>query len=304
MTVAACTAAQHRRRPATVLPPTGQHQQPAATHTGPARMGTGYSLLAVVLVDASTTLAIVGHLLRTPRPDSPPPPTPAPSGLVVDRECREARIGATTINLTFQEFELLGFLASHPGKVFSAGSCSRTCGEREQEHGTRTVDVHVHRLRRKLGAEYGQCLVTMRHIGYKFTPPAAQPDLASPSPHRVPATALADLPATGKNDPSQPHPHRARRIAVIESELSEIGADNAPLPAVHAHDGGLISPRRYAGTRRRGTLYSRPPRVMGTRSTGAAFHWARRCRVRLRDFLRLGTAMFFSLILMLRWRAG
>jgi hypothetical protein len=45
----------------------------------------------------------------------------------------------------------------------------------EQETGTRTVDVHVHRLRRKLGAKYGRCLVTMRHAGYKFSPQAAQP---------------------------------------------------------------------------------------------------------------------------------
>jgi DNA-binding winged helix-turn-helix (wHTH) protein len=183
MTVAARTAAGHRRRPATVLPFTERHQQPAATHAGPARTGTAYSLLAVVPLDASTTLAIVGHLLHTPRPDSPPPPTPAPSGLVVDRESREARIGATRIDLTFQEFELLDFLASHPGRVFSRRQLLAHVWGREQEHGTRTVDVHVHRLRRKLGAEYGQCLVTVRHVGYKFILPAAQPDLVSPSPH-------------------------------------------------------------------------------------------------------------------------
>ena len=116
MNVAARTAAGHRRRPATVLPFTERHQQPAATHAGPARTGTGYSLLAVVPVDASTTLAIVGHLLHTPRPDSPPPPTPAPSGLVVDRESREARVDATRIDLTFQEFELLDFFVSYPGR--------------------------------------------------------------------------------------------------------------------------------------------------------------------------------------------
>jgi DNA-binding response OmpR family regulator len=181
MNVAARTTARHRRQSASVLPLTARHQQPAATYAGPGRTDNAYSLLAVVPVDASTTLAIVGHLLHTPRPDSPPSPTPARTGLAVDRESRDARIDATPINLTFQEFELLDFLASHPGKVFTRRQLLAHVWGRDQEHGTRTVDVHVHRLRRKLGAEYGQCLVTMRHIGYKFTPHAAQPDLASPS---------------------------------------------------------------------------------------------------------------------------
>jgi DNA-binding winged helix-turn-helix (wHTH) protein len=185
MNVAARAKDEHRRRPATVLP-FERHPQPAAAPAGPARTGPPYLLLAVVPVNASTTLAIVGHLLHTPRPDNPPRPTPAPSGLVVDRESREVRVDATRIDLTFQEFELLDYFRSNPGTVFSRGQLLAHVWRREQEQGIRTVDVHVHRLRRKLGAEYGQCLVTMRHVGYKFTPPAAQPDPVSPSTH--PAT--------------------------------------------------------------------------------------------------------------------
>ena len=182
MNTASRAAAGHRRRPGTVLP-FQRHQQPAATNAGPARTGSPYMLLAVVPVDASTTLAIVGHLLHTPRPDSPPPPLPAPSGLVVDRESREARVDAIRIDLTFLEFELLDYFVSYPGRVFSRAQLLAHVWRREQDDGIRTVDVHIHRLRRKLGAEYGQCLVTMRHVGYKFIPPDAQPDPVSPSPH-------------------------------------------------------------------------------------------------------------------------
>jgi DNA-binding winged helix-turn-helix (wHTH) protein len=185
MNVAASAAAGHRRRPATVLP-FERHQQPAAVPAAPAAARPPYLLLAIVPVDASTRLAIVGHLLHTPRPDNPPRPTPAPSGLVVDRESREVRVDATRIDLTFQEFELLDYFLSNPGTVFSRRQLLAHVWRREQEQGIRTVDVHVHRLRRKLGAEYGQCLVTMRHVGYKFTPPAAQPDPAFPFTH--PAT--------------------------------------------------------------------------------------------------------------------
>ena len=76
---------------------------------------------------------------------------------------------------------MLDFLVSNPGKVFSREQLLAYVWGREPEHDTRTVDVHVRRLRRKLGAKYGQCLVTMRHAGYKFIPPTAQPSSVSPS---------------------------------------------------------------------------------------------------------------------------
>jgi DNA-binding response OmpR family regulator len=139
-------------------------------------------VLAIVPLDASVTLAIVGHLLPTPRPDIQPPPSPVPSGVVVDHEGREAWIDATLLDLTFLEFELLDFLVANPWKVFSRRQLLARVWRRGQEDDSRTVDVHVHRLRHKLGARYGQCLVTVRHVGYKFIPPAAEPGPASPSP--------------------------------------------------------------------------------------------------------------------------
>jgi DNA-binding response OmpR family regulator len=117
-------------------------------------------------------LAIVAHLLTTPYRESPPP-----FGLIIDRQSREIRVGSAWIELTFREFELLDFLVSNPGRVFSRGQLLRRVWGREPAEGTRTVDVHMHRLRRKLGASHGQCLVTVRRVGYKFAPPGHRPGL-------------------------------------------------------------------------------------------------------------------------------
>lgn len=179
MNVADPAEAGYRRRPTAALPPGEWHQRPAATGADPGRTGSPcplYSiLLGVIPVNASTTLAIVGHLLPAPHEDGQSRPDPVTPGLVVDRESREARIGATLIELTFREFELLDFLVSNPGKVFRREQLiTRVWGD-GHENGSRTVDVHVHRLRRKLGTTHGQCLVTMKHVGYKFIPSNAQP---------------------------------------------------------------------------------------------------------------------------------
>jgi len=120
-------------------------------------------------------LAIVAHLLTTPCRESPPSFGPTASGLVIDRQSREIRVGSAWIQLTFREFELLDFLVSNPGRVFSRGQLLRRVWRREPAEGTRTVDVHMHRLRRKLGTSHGQCLVTVRRVGYKFAPPGSPP---------------------------------------------------------------------------------------------------------------------------------
>ena len=182
--VAASTAAGHRRRPVAVLPLDEQHQQRAPADAGPSRTGAPYPphrLLATMPLDASVTLAIVGHLLAAQCPGRQPPPSPVPSGLVVDHEGREAWTDATLLDLTFLEFELLDFLVANPWKVFSRRQLLARVWRRGHDDDSRTVDVHVHRLRHKLGAQYGQCLLTVRHVGYKFIPPTAYPGLASPS---------------------------------------------------------------------------------------------------------------------------
>jgi DNA-binding response OmpR family regulator len=149
----------------------------------PGREGT---LLAMVPVPGTeTVLAIVGYAVPASGarsatgpwrlPQSSPPLEPrADSGLVLDRLQRRVWADGTEVLLTYLEFELLAFLAANPGKVFSRTELLSVVWSQEThiagERG-RTVDVHVSRLRRKLGSAYGQCLITEFRIGYQFRPP-------------------------------------------------------------------------------------------------------------------------------------
>ena len=83
----------------------------AATDSRPNRTGTPCA--------PYQWLAIVAHLLRMPYRESPLPSGPLAPGLIIDRWSRESRIGSARIELTFREFELLDFLASNPGRVFT-----------------------------------------------------------------------------------------------------------------------------------------------------------------------------------------
>jgi DNA-binding response OmpR family regulator len=102
---------------------------------------------------------------------------PADSGLRLDHLQRRVWIDEGEIQLTFQEFELLAFLAAHPATVFTRADLvgrvwHRNLGPdgRPVPQDSRTVDVHVSRVRRKLGPRYGQCLVTEYRVGYQFRP--------------------------------------------------------------------------------------------------------------------------------------
>jgi len=75
------------------------------------------------------------------------------------------------LDLTYMEYELLKFLATHPGKVFTREvPLSRVWGY-EYDGGARTVDVHIRRLRAKLGEESAGVIQTVRSVGYRFGQP-------------------------------------------------------------------------------------------------------------------------------------
>jgi hypothetical protein len=96
-------------------------------------------------------------------------------GLQIDADQRRVCTEGTEVPLTFQEFELLAFLAAHPGTVFSRADLVREVWQRDFAADSRTVDVHVSRLRHKLGPAYGRCLVTEYRIGYQFRPLDSRP---------------------------------------------------------------------------------------------------------------------------------
>jgi DNA-binding winged helix-turn-helix (wHTH) protein len=101
-----------------------------------------------------------------------------PDALVIDRSCRRVAVAGQSLELTYREFELLAFLADHPGQVFSRAQLLRTVWDHAPV-GSRTVDVHVRRLRIKLGAE-ARLLTTVRNVGYRLE-------------QRVPATVVHNL---------------------------------------------------------------------------------------------------------------
>ncbi|HET7386469.1 MAG TPA: response regulator transcription factor [Nocardioidaceae bacterium] len=99
--------------------------------------------------------------------------------LVVDDAAYTAKIGGRTLDLTFKEFELLKYLAQHPGRVFSREQLLSEVWGYDYFGGTRTVDVHVRRLRAKLGAENETLIGTVRNVGYRFVlPPARERETA------------------------------------------------------------------------------------------------------------------------------
>jgi len=95
--------------------------------------------------------------------------------LTIDEATYQARIGGRALDLTFKEFELLKYLAQHPGRVFTRAQLLQEVWGYDYFGGTRTVDVHVRRLRAKLGPERESLIGTVRNVGYKFVAPTVDP---------------------------------------------------------------------------------------------------------------------------------
>jgi DNA-binding response OmpR family regulator len=94
--------------------------------------------------------------------------------LTIDEAGYAATIDGRTLDLTFKEFELLRYLAQHPGRVFSRAQLLQEVWGYDYYGGTRTVDVHVRRLRSKLGSENEALVGTVRNVGYRFVPENAR----------------------------------------------------------------------------------------------------------------------------------
>mgnify|MGYP002151030490 FL=1 len=88
--------------------------------------------------------------------------------LVLNLETYQAAIDGTPLDLTYMEYELLKFLASNPGRVFTREILLSRVWGYEYYGGARTVDVHIRRLRAKLGEEHAGMIQTVRSVGYKF----------------------------------------------------------------------------------------------------------------------------------------
>jgi DNA-binding response OmpR family regulator len=88
--------------------------------------------------------------------------------LAMNLETYQAVIEGKPLDLTYMEYELLKFLAAHPGKVFTRETLLNRVWGYDYYGGARTVDVHVRRLRAKLGEEHANLIQTIRSVGYSF----------------------------------------------------------------------------------------------------------------------------------------
>ena len=95
--------------------------------------------------------------------------------LVIDLAGYEVTLGGRRLDLTHQEFELLRFLAQNRGRVFTRDQLLQKVWGYQYTGGTRTVDIHVRRLRAKLGPVQSGLITTIRHVGYKMKPPGKGP---------------------------------------------------------------------------------------------------------------------------------
>jgi two-component system, OmpR family, alkaline phosphatase synthesis response regulator PhoP len=88
--------------------------------------------------------------------------------LALNLETYQATIAGHPLDLTYMEYELLKFLSQHPGKVFTREILLSRVWGYEYYGGARTVDVHIRRLRAKLGEEHANLIQTVRSVGYRF----------------------------------------------------------------------------------------------------------------------------------------
>ncbi|MFD8902461.1 winged helix-turn-helix domain-containing protein [Streptomyces ardesiacus] len=156
---------------ADLLPP-GATWLPAPPHTLPALPGHP---------------PMVGYLVLVPADQQPPFQGPVPARaqgpgrgrgedplVRIDPARRTAAVDGRELDLTYLEFELLAHLVTHPNRVHTRDQLVTTVWGYGHVGDGRTVDVHVARLRRKLGAEHRQTIQTVRRVGYKYTPPTGR----------------------------------------------------------------------------------------------------------------------------------
>jgi DNA-binding response OmpR family regulator len=117
--------------------------------------------------EIETRLRLVVERAATSRPHR----AASVGDLHIDEDSYQVRLRGQPLDLTFKEFELLKALANAPNRVFTRDVLLSEVWGYDYFGGSRTVDVHVRRLRAKLGPEYESMIVTVRGVGYKLVPP-------------------------------------------------------------------------------------------------------------------------------------
>ncbi|MFJ9561570.1 winged helix-turn-helix domain-containing protein [Streptomyces fuscichromogenes] len=159
---------------ADLLPP-GATWLPAPQHTLPVLPGQPPMIGYLVLVPADQQPPFLPVAVPDPREPAPEPAATGARPLVtVDTVERTAQVDGRELDLTYLEFELLAHLVAHPNRVHTRDQLVTTVWGYGHVGDGRTVDVHIARLRRKLGAEHRRSIQTVRRVGYKYTPPTGR----------------------------------------------------------------------------------------------------------------------------------
>ena len=124
-------------------------------------------------VDARIRLAITKYL-DLQREINPASVEIRGGEIAIDEHSYTAKIKGRSLDLTYKEFELLKYLVQHPGRVFTRSQLLQEVWGYDYFGGPRTVDVHIRRLRAKLGPEHEALIGTVRHVGYRFNAPNSQ----------------------------------------------------------------------------------------------------------------------------------
>lgn len=157
--------------------------------------------IADVVVSTASPAEVEGRLrLVSERGNAPAKALPAMNGntaavdgqirsgdLIVDTNGYTASLHGHPIDLAYKEFELLKYLVQHPGRVFTRAQLLQEVWGYDYYGGTRTVDVHIRRLRAKLGGEYEHLIGTVRNVGYRFDPPDEQSEESAAKTAALPA---------------------------------------------------------------------------------------------------------------------
>jgi DNA-binding response OmpR family regulator len=151
----------------------------------PAAAVRGSRLVALVpleeVAEGTTVLGTLSLAEAVGPPEGPSDDSDPVASVSVDTTSRTAWAGRQELDLTRLEFELLALLVRTPRVVFTREQLLSIVWEGYADGLVRTVDVHVHRLRRKLGTPYDLHLATVRGVGYRWDP-APRPHIALTSP--------------------------------------------------------------------------------------------------------------------------
>lgn len=137
------------------------------TEGGLSAVSADWGFADVILANAGPAEIDARLRLALARAQSDEPSHVQASGITIDEQSYSAKLHGRPLDLTYKEFQLLHFLATHPSRVFTREQLLSDVWGYDYFGGTRTVDVHVRRLRAKLG-DADQIIGTVRNVGYRF----------------------------------------------------------------------------------------------------------------------------------------